>query len=163
MTDLSDGQRTSVRANKIGFVFQGVNLLAALTATDQLLASVHLSGGSPRARRHDAIALLTSLGLGAKLDRRPHQLSGGEKQRVGIARALINEPDILLVDEPTSALDHDRGTQIVDLLAELTHDRGVATVMVTHDESQLGRVDTVHEMSDGRVTIPASLVMSGHV
>lgn len=163
VTDLSDRQRTLVRANKIGFVFQGVNLLAALTATDQLLASVHLSGGSPRARRTDAIALLSSLGLGERLDRRPHQLSGGEKQRVGIARALINEPDILLVDEPTSALDHERGTQIVELLADLTHDRGVATVMVTHDRSQLDRVDTIHEMSDGKVVVPAALVASNRV
>jgi len=86
------------------------------------------------------------------VSRRPHQLSGGERQRVGIARALMNRPDVLLVDEPTSALDHERGTKIIELLANLTHDRKVATVMVTHDQSQLDRVDTVHGMNDGRIT-----------
>ncbi len=157
VTELSDAQRTTVRAQKIGFVFQGVNLLAALTATDQLLAAVHLSGGRPPARRDEAIELLTSLGLGAKTNRRPHQLSGGERQRVGIARALINGPELLLVDEPTSALDHERGTQVVGLLAELAHIRGVATVMVTHDKTQLEQVDTIHEMIDGQLTNSTSL------
>ncbi|MCB1245759.1 MAG: ABC transporter ATP-binding protein [Acidimicrobiia bacterium] len=156
VTDLSDRERTKVRAERIGFVFQGVNLLASLTAVDQLLACVHLGGGHPAERRADAVDLLGSLGLGCKVDSRPHQLSGGERQRVGIARALINEPDILLVDEPTSALDHDRGTQIVDLLANLTRTRGVATVMVTHDESQLGHVDSVHRMQDGRLAAPVA-------
>jgi putative ABC transport system ATP-binding protein len=140
--------------------FQGTNLLASLTAVDQLLAAVHLRGGSPRASRGEALTLLDDLGLAGKADRRPFQLSGGERQRVGIARALMNRPDVLLVDEPTSALDHDRGTQIVTLLAGLTHDRGVATVMVTHDRSQLGQVDTVHEMQDGRLCTPQTVGVS---
>lgn len=149
VTDLSNAQRTNIRANRIGFVFQGTNLLASLTAVDQLLAGVHLRGGSPRAKKAEARDLLDQLGIGRKADRRPHQLSGGERQRVGIARALMNRPDLLLVDEPTSALDHERGTQIIELMARLTHERGVATVMVTHDRRQLGRVDTVYEMQDG--------------
>jgi putative ABC transport system ATP-binding protein len=149
---LSDKERTRVRAEQIGFVFQGTNLLASLTTVDQLLAGVHLRGDKPADKRGEALALLDDLGLGSKSNRRPHQLSGGERQRVGIARALMNRPDVLLVDEPTSALDHERGTKIIELIANLTHDRKVATVMVTHDHSQLDWVDTVHEMNDARVT-----------
>ena len=152
VTNLSDKQRARVRADQIGFVFQGTNLLASLTALDQLLVGVHLRGDKPADERDEALALLEELGLGSKVSRRPHQLSGGERQRVGIARALMNRPDVLLVDEPTSALDHERGTKIIELLANLTHDRKVATVMVTHDQSQLDRVDTVHGMNDGRIT-----------
>jgi putative ABC transport system ATP-binding protein len=156
VTGLSNAQRTKIRATRIGFVFQGTNLLASLTAVDQLLAGVHLRGGSTKAKKSEALELLDQLGIGAKADRRPHQLSGGERQRVGIARALMNRPALLLVDEPTSALDHERGTQIVDLMADLTHDRGVATVMVTHDRRQLDRVDTVYEMQDGAF-VPATV------
>jgi putative ABC transport system ATP-binding protein len=148
---LSDKERTTVRADQIGFVFQGTNLLASLTAVDQLLVGVHLRGDKPGDKRDEALTLLDDLGLGSRANRRPHQLSGGERQRVGIARALMNHPAVLLVDEPTSALDHERGTKIIELVAELTHDREVATVMVTHDHSQLDQVDTVHEMSDGRL------------
>jgi putative ABC transport system ATP-binding protein len=151
VSSLSTRERTAVRADKIGFVFQGTNLLASLSAIDQLLVGVHLRGGSPANERNRALGLLDELGLGAKAKRRPHQLSGGERQRVGIARALMNHPDVLLVDEPTSALDHERGTAIIELMAELTHSRNVATVMVTHDRSQLGRVDTIHEMNDGSI------------
>lgn len=153
VTNLSDAERTAIRAEKVGFVFQGTNLLASLTATDQLLATVHLRGRRPSSSRDEAVALLERLGLGAKIDRRPHQLSGGEKQRVGIARALMNRPDVLLIDEPTSALDHARGTQIVNLLARLTREQGVATIMVTHDHTQLDHVDTVHQMSDSRLSL----------
>ena len=152
VSTLSDKERTKVRAGQIGFVFQGTNLLASLTSVDQLLAGVHLRGDTPADKHDEALALLDELGLASKANRRPHQLSGGERQRVGIARALMNRPDVLLVDEPTSALDHERGTKIIELMANLTHDRTVATVMVTHDQSQLDLVDTVHQMNDGRLS-----------
>lgn len=89
--------------------------------------------------------------MSERADRRPHQLSGGERQRVGIARALMNEPSLLLVDEPTSALDHQRGSEIVELLAREAHERGVGCVMVTHDLELLGSVDRVVKMSDGKL------------
>jgi len=156
VTALGRSARSAVRAERIGFVFQGTNLLPSLTAVDQLLVGVHLRGGRPDRHRDEAVRLLEELGLGHRVDHRPHQLSGGERQRVGIARALMNRPDVLLVDEPTSALDQERGRQIVDLLAGLTHERGVATVMVTHDRDLLDRVDTVHEMLDGRLRTPVA-------
>lgn len=148
---VSDKERTRIRRERIGFVFQGVNLLPSLTAIEQLLLLPHLDGRRPSASRQRAEQLLADVGMSHRRDRRPHQLSGGERQRVGIARALMAAPALLLADEPTSALDHARGCEIVDLLAERAHLDGVATVLVTHDESMLDRVDRVVRMADGRL------------
>ncbi|PYC77189.1 ABC transporter ATP-binding protein [Streptomyces tateyamensis] len=153
---LSPRERTALRREKLGIVFQQSNLLASLTAVEQLLVLADLRGERPRAARERAAELLASVGLnGPKQQRRPHQLSGGERQRVNIARALFGSPSVLLVDEPTSALDHERGTQIVELLAAVTRDHATATVMVTHDRAQLDRVDRVVEMADGRLLLGA--------
>ena len=89
-------------------------------------------------------------------DRLPRELSGGMQQRVGIARALMNSPELLLVDEPTSALDHDRGLAIIDLLRGLTVERGVGTVVVTHDLATLGEHDEVVRIVDGRISEPVA-------
>ncbi|WP_280665440.1 MULTISPECIES: ABC transporter ATP-binding protein [unclassified Kitasatospora] len=150
---LGDRERTALRRDRLGIVFQQSNLLASLTALEQLLVLENVRGGRVREARGRAEELLGSVGLtGSKQQRRPHQLSGGERQRVNIARALFGRPSVLLVDEPTSALDHERGKQIVDLLAEVTRTHRTATVMVTHDRELLGRVDTVMEMHDGRLS-----------
>ncbi|MFG2823246.1 ABC transporter ATP-binding protein [Kitasatospora sp. NPDC048365] len=150
---LGDRERTALRRDRLGIVFQQSNLLASLTAVEQLLVLESVRGRRPREARRRAEELLASVGLeGAKQRRRPHQLSGGERQRVNIARALFGEPSVLLVDEPTSALDHERGAQIVTLLAEITRAHSTATVMVTHDRDLLGRVDRVLEMHDGRLS-----------
>ncbi|GAA0708507.1 ABC transporter ATP-binding protein [Dactylosporangium roseum] len=148
-------QTTALRRETIGIVFQQPNLIASLTAAEQLQVMAHLNGRSPRHARDRAEHLLAAVGLTGQADRRPHQLSGGQRQRVNIARALMNEPAVLLVDEPTSALDHDRGAAIVDLLINLTRERGTATVLVTHDHGHLDRVDHVAEMVDGRLRTPA--------
>jgi putative ABC transport system ATP-binding protein len=152
VTDSTRAERTTLRRERLGFVFQQSNLLPSLTATEQLLAITHLRGERVRAHRDRARRLLTDLGLGGRLDKRPHQLSGGQRQRVAIARGLMNDPAVLLVDEPTSALDEDRSRQVVALLADLAHDRNVAVVMVTHDLGQLDLVDDCHEMHSGRLT-----------
>ncbi|MEU8105192.1 ABC transporter ATP-binding protein [Nonomuraea muscovyensis] len=144
--------RTRIRRDHIGIVFQQPNLLPSLTVLDQLLVMAHLAGSSPRAASARARELLLAVDLGDKEGKRPHQLSGGERQRVNIARALMNAPDVLLIDEPTSALDHERGSQIVSLLADLTRRHKLATVMVTHDLATLAMVDTVLTMTDGKLT-----------
>ncbi|WP_327070041.1 ABC transporter ATP-binding protein [Kitasatospora sp. NBC_01302] len=149
---LSAKARTALRRERLGIVFQQSNLLASLTAVEQLLVLADLRGERPGRVRSRAEQLLASVGLDeAKQRRRPHQLSGGERQRVNIARALFGRPSVLLVDEPTSALDHERGAQIVRLLAEATREHGTATVMVTHDRALLREVDRVLEMADGRL------------
>lgn len=146
---------TELRRDKIGIVFQQPNLLASLSAAEQLQVMAHLDGASPQEAKARARELLDAVGLADKAANRPGQLSGGEQQRVNIARALMNEPAVLLVDEPTSALDQDRGAAVIDLLTTITHRRATATVLVTHDRSHLDGVDTVHEVVDGRVREPA--------
>ncbi|GAA3486346.1 MULTISPECIES: ABC transporter ATP-binding protein [Streptomyces] len=153
---LSRADKARLRRGRIGIVFQQPNLLASLTAAEQLQVMAHLSGRPPRSVRSRALELLDAVGLADKADRRPHQLSGGQRQRVNIARALMNEPAVMLVDEPTSALDHERGAAVLDLLAELTRGRGVATVLVTHDVAHLGVADRVLRMEDGRLGAPST-------
>lgn len=150
---LGERERTALRRERLGIVFQQSNLLASLTAVEQLLVLESVRGRRPARARARAGELLESVGLaGAEQRRRPHQLSGGERQRVNIARALFGSPSVLLVDEPTSALDHERGAQVVELLAEVTRTHRTATVMVTHDRDLLGRADRVLEMHDGRLS-----------
>ncbi|MEV0991406.1 ABC transporter ATP-binding protein [Streptomyces sp. NPDC049949] len=153
---LSAAEKSALRREKIGIVFQQPNLLASLTAAEQLQVMAHLSGRSSRTLRRRALELLDAVGLADKADKRPHQLSGGQRQRVNIARALMNEPAVLLVDEPTSALDHERGAAVLDLLVTLTRERSTATVLVTHDHAHLERMDRTSTMTDGRLTRAAS-------
>ncbi|WP_406863865.1 ABC transporter ATP-binding protein [Streptomyces sp. HUAS MG47] len=150
--------RAALRRERIGIVFQQPNLLASLTAVEQLQVMAHLSGAKPKTVRDRALALLDAVGLAGQAGRRPHQLSGGQRQRINIARALMNEPSVLLVDEPTSALDHERGAAVVALLATLTEERGTATVLVTHDRTHLDRTDRVVAVQDGRLTERAAAV-----
>ncbi|QKG22326.1 ABC transporter ATP-binding protein [Actinomadura verrucosospora] len=149
---LAPAERTRLRRDHIGVVFQQPNLLPSLAALDQLTVMAHMAGRPVRAAAGRARELLGAVGLAGQEHKRPHQLSGGERQRVNIARALMNDPRVLLVDEPTSALDHERGASVVALLAALTRERGVATVMVTHDLAQLDAVDRVWTMLDGRLS-----------
>lgn len=154
---LSRAARSTLRRDHIGLVFQQPNLLPALSSCEQLQVMAHMSGRSVRSAQARALELLDSVGLSAQADRRPHQLSGGQRQRVNIARALMNEPEVLLVDEPTSALDHTRGSAVIDLIADLTRARGVATVMVTHDRSHLHHADQLVEIVDGRLRSPVTV------
>ncbi|MGH4032983.1 ABC transporter ATP-binding protein [Actinomycetota bacterium Odt1-20B] len=151
---LSRSERAELRRRRMGIVFQQPNLLASLTAVEQLQLMAHLDGRRPREVRSRARELLAAVGLADQAHRRPHQLSGGQRQRIGIARALMNEPAVLLVDEPTSALDHERGAAVMELLARLTRERETATVLVTHDRARLAVADEVVELVDGRVRAP---------
>lgn len=153
---LAPGRLAELRRRRIGIVFQQPNLLASLTAAEQLQAMAQISGRPPRRARPRALELLEAVGLADLADRRPHQLSGGQRQRVNIARALMNDPAVLLVDEPTSALDHERGAAVVELIARLTREQGTATVLVTHDRAHLGAADRVAEVFDGRLRLPAA-------
>ncbi|WP_433545046.1 ABC transporter ATP-binding protein [Streptomyces sp. CA-294286] len=146
---LSPAEKAELRRERIGIVFQQPNLLPSLTAVEQLQVMAHLSGRKPREARSRALELLDAVGLADTADRRPHQLSGGQRQRINIARALMNEPAVMLVDEPTSALDHERGAAVLDLLGGLARERGVATVLVTHDPAHLTAAQAVLTMTDG--------------
>jgi putative ABC transport system ATP-binding protein len=153
ISNLPAAALTRVRRDSIAFVFQQSNLVPSLTATDQLLLIPHLKGRSPDAAdREQAHKLLDEVGMSHRADRRPDQMSGGERQRVGIARALMADPKLMLVDEPTSMLDQERGQVIVELLAERCRQYEVATLMVTHDEAMLDTASRVLRIRDGRVS-----------
>jgi putative ABC transport system ATP-binding protein len=153
ISDLSAAALTRVRRDSIAFVFQQSNLVPSLTALDQLLLIPHLKGRKPNATdRERAAEMLEEVGMTNRADRRPDQMSGGERQRVGIARALMAEPKLLLVDEPTSMLDQERGKAIVELLADRCKQHQIATLMVTHDQDMLETADTVMRIRDGRLT-----------
>lgn len=149
LASLSKGARARFRLNEIGFVFQSGNLIPSLTSTDQLRLMRRLGGDRST---FDPAPLLDAVGMAHRADRRPREFSGGERQRVGIARALVNRPSLLLVDEPTSALDRNRSQEVVTLLAEEAKLNHVATVMVTHDHDVLSHCDRVLDMADGRLT-----------
>ncbi|WP_034652436.1 ABC transporter ATP-binding protein [Corynebacterium vitaeruminis] len=151
--DASEKTRTAIRRDHIGVVFQSPNLLGSLTAREQLLITDHIRGlrrGRLKARAERADELLEKVGLKGFCNRRTAELSGGQRQRVNIARALMGSPELLLADEPTSALDQRLSREIVELLRRVTDEFGVATMMITHDRSQLAAADQVVEMVDGR-------------
>jgi len=153
---LSRREATALRRDRIGIVFQQSNLLPALTAREQLLVMAELGGGRDRRGdvRRRADELLDAVGLAAHAGKRPAQLSGGQRQRVAIARALVHEPSVLLVDEPTSALDQERGAAVMQLIQDLSRDRGTATLLVTHDLVHRGALDELVTMVDGRAEVP---------
>ena len=131
-------------------IFQQANLLSSLNVRDQLLIMDHIAGRKLRPQRADE--LLDFVGLAGMGNRRMGQMSGGQRQRVNIARALMEQPDLLLADEPTSALDSHLSQEIIRLLRDVTQEMKTATVLVTHDRSLLTFADRVVEVKDGYVS-----------
>ena len=149
LKDLSDKKVSKLRLEQLGFILQTSNLVPYLTVLDQLLVVKKMAGRITDADRTFATELLEEVGLGDKLKKYPSQLSGGERQRTAIARAFINDPNIILADEPTASLDSSRAFEIVELISEGAKKRNKAAIMVTHDERMLKYCDRVYEISDG--------------
>ena len=147
---MAEIQRERFRLKHCGFIFQGYNLFAALTARQQLEMVVRWGeGGSAKEARRRANEMLTLLGLGKKAHLRPSELSGGEKQRVAIGRALIKDPEFCFADEPTSALDWAHGEQVIELLRNAAHERNATVLIVAHDARIIPYVDRVYNLEDG--------------
>jgi putative ABC transport system ATP-binding protein len=149
---MSAREREAYRRRHTGFVFQGYNLFPALTARQQLelvLKWGENASGSEARRRADEV--LEKLGLSANKNKKPAQLSGGEKQRVAIGRALVKNPTLMFADEPTSALDWENGQKVIELLRDAAHQRGAAVLCVSHDSRLLPFVDVFYHLDDGRL------------
>jgi putative ABC transport system ATP-binding protein len=147
-----EAEQERFRQRHFGYVFQGCNLLPALTARQQLELVLRWAEGAPvREARRRTERMLGMLGLGGKVHLRPAQLSGGEKQRVAIGRALVMEPDFCFADEPTSALDWTHGEGVIRLLQEAAHERGTTVLVVTHDARLLPYADRSFHLEDGRL------------
>lgn len=148
-TAMSSRQSVAFRRKKIGFVFQSYHMLPELTILENAMLPGMLDGRPARVCRERATMLLEQVGLTHRLAHRPNELSGGEQQRAAIARALLNEPELLLADEPTGNLDSVTGKGILDIFRSI-HDAGNASiVMVTHDRSVAALADRILELRDG--------------
>jgi len=147
---LSDRALSALRAYRIGFVFQHFHLSPGVSALDNVADGLLYTGTGLKERRERAQAALERVGLGHRLDHKPHQLSGGEKQRTAIARAVVREPALLFGDEPTGALDSRSGESVMQLLVEL-HRAGTAVVVITHDRALAARFDRQISMLDSEV------------
>ena len=147
LSDLGEDARTHYRLSSIGFVFQFFNLVPTLTALENVELLAELTGGNAETRARDA---LHQVGLGDRVDHFPGQLSGGEQQRVSIARALVKDVPLLLCDEPTGALDIDTGINILRVLRDTT-ERGHTVLLVTHNSEIARMADRVLRLRDGRL------------
>lgn len=151
ISDYSSKQLTQFRRDAVGFVFQTVNLVPFLTARENLLVVDEIGPRTGRQARDRADQLLEELNLTKRAGNLPGQLSGGEKQRVAIGRALMNEPELVMFDEPTSSLDTEMGDQVVKLIREEMKSRGTAAIIVTHDDRITHYADRVVKIVDGLV------------
>jgi len=145
---LNEDERARVRAEHVGFVFQSFQLLDSLNALENVMLPLELHGRRDAQQR--ARDLLERVGLGARLHHYPRQLSGGEQQRVAVARAFAAEPDVLFADEPTGNLDSHTGANITELLFELNRERGTTLILVTHDERLAQRCHNLLRLEGGR-------------
>lgn len=151
LADLNPRQLAWFRCHRIGFIFQSFNLIQTMTALENV-AIARVFAGDARARaRERAAAVLERVGLGHRLHHLPAEVSGGQQQRIAIARALVNEPTIVLADEPTGNLDLHTGEEIIELLNEMKANLGITIVTATHDKKMLSASDAVVWIQDGRI------------
>jgi len=151
LTTMGGNDLARFRNQRIGFIFQAYHLLPELTALENVLLSARIARRSYSQAEDSARKLLDRVGLGGRLDHRPNQLSGGEQQRVGISRALVNDPELILADEPTGNLDSNTGKEIMGILLELRADRNATLIIATHDLGVAAKAERVIMLTDGLV------------
>ncbi|MGW4803371.1 ABC transporter ATP-binding protein [Kitasatospora sp. NPDC004272] len=157
---LSEAHRTALRGRRIGFVFQSFHLLPFRTAMENVMLA-QLYNDSPRSGRAAAAReVLEQVGLGHRLDALPSRMSGGERQRVAVARALVNRPSLLLCDEPTGNLDSSTAVRVMELFEEL-HADGLTLLVITHDREVAGRAERTVTIRDGRINSSGPTAASG--
>jgi putative ABC transport system ATP-binding protein len=151
ISEMNEKDLSKVRNEQIGFVFQTFQLISTLTALENVMVPIELRGVPYKDVEKLALDLLNQVGLKDRVHHYPNQLSGGEQQRVGIARAFIHQPKILFADEPTGNLDGETGLQIEQLLFDLNRDKGTTLIIVTHDRELAQKCDRIIELKSGEV------------
>ncbi len=151
LAGLGAAERSELRRNDVGYVFQRLNLIPSLTAIENVMLPLELAGESHRSVQQMAVAVLHTVGLDQRLDRYPDDFSGGQQQRIAIARAIVGHRRLLLADEPTGSLDTASGDEVIELLAALPQEQGTAVVLVTHEPRFASWADRVIFLRDGRV------------
>jgi lipoprotein-releasing system ATP-binding protein len=151
VTDMSEKERSKARNEILGFVFQYHHLLPDFTALENVMMPLLIGGMNKKAARKAASVLLEDVGLADRMDHLPSQLSGGQAQRVSVARALANNPGIVIGDEPTGNLDTRSSDMIYDLLRDLNHNKGQTFILVTHDEKMAKKTDRIIRLVDGKI------------
>ena len=151
LADLRSSQLAWFRCHKIGFIFQSFNLVGSMTALENVTIARIFAGARPSDARNKAAKVLEQVGLGHRLDHLPSQVSGGQQQRIAIARALVNEPLIILADEPTGNLDLQTGQEIINLLDDMKQKLGITIITATHDMKMLSASDIVVELQSGTI------------
>jgi lipoprotein-releasing system ATP-binding protein len=154
-TSLNDERRTLLRRSAIGFVYQFHHLLPEFSALENVMLPQMIAAVPRRQAREKAAGLLDQVGLAPRAGHRPARLSGGEQQRIAIARALANDPKILLGDEPTGNLDHATGESVLNTLLDLVRDTGLAALIATHNIELARRLDRIMTLEDGRLSTVA--------
>tara|TARA_Y100000385_G_scaffold239483_1_gene254916 strand:+ start:30 stop:713 length:684 start_codon:yes stop_codon:yes gene_type:complete len=149
LSNLSEDEKAAVRNKSVGFIFQNFQLIPTLTALENVMIPLELQGKSDIEER--ASSLLERVGLGGRMDHYPSQLSGGEQQRVSLARAFSNAPQILFADEPTGNLDDDTGGKVEQLLFELNEQEGTTLIIVTHDGELAAKTDRIIKLRGGKI------------
>ena len=160
MSEMSDKERTRMRAERLGFVFQSFNLLPVLSAVENVELPLLMNDVAPREARERALSALESVGLRDWAGHLPSELSGGEQQRVTIARAFVHEPALILADEPTGNLDTSTSATVIDLLIDLNRSRGITFLLVTHEEEIARECTRLVSTRDGLIVSDEQLVES---
>jgi len=151
ISKLSEDQLAVMRGKKIGFIFQQFNLMQNLTAIENVMLPMIFQGTEENARKEKAKKLLEMVNLGHRLDHKPMEMSGGEQQRIAIARSLVNDPEILIADEPTGNLDSSTGKIVMEILRKLHEDKKITIIVVTHDPNIANYSHNIIRIQDGQI------------
>ena len=151
ISEMDDNELARIRREKIGFVFQSYNLIPGLTAIENIALPMRFNGIGRGDAQRRAVDLLKKVGLGDRMEHKPSEMSGGEQQRVAIARSLVNDPDVIMGDEPTGNLDSKTSKEIMDVIGDLHKNTGKTVIIVTHDRSVAKRASRKIRMLDGKV------------